>query len=191
MLSHGGHIGQLRQAFGGASRNATHLACLDKGQQGRCTYRRSIKTTREQVLHHGAGAAIRHMQHEDVCRHLQIFKRQMPRTAIACRTIAELAGVLFGIGHQLGNILDGQVGVHHIQAGHFGQQADGNKVLFRVVGQLVKNIGVHCQRADMTEDDGALVIRAGHFLHGDIACGAGFVFHKNVLPQGFGEFCRR
>ena len=112
----------------------------------------------------------------------------MACAAIAGRAVAQLAGVLFGIGHQIGNVLDRQIGVHHVQARHLGQQAHRYKVLFGVPGQLVKDVGVDGQRADVTKDDGALVLCTRYFLHGDIACGAGFVVHKHVLTQRLGEF---
>ncbi len=127
------------------------------------------------------------MQHEDLGRHLQVLEGQVPGAAIAGRAVAELAGFFPGIGDEFTQVLDRHVGVDHVKAGHLGQQADGLEVLVRVVGQLVEDVGIDGQGADVAQDDGALVIGARHFLHGDVAGRAGLVVHEDVLAQGLGQ----
>ena len=114
----------------------------------------------------------------------------MPCAAIAGRAVIELTGSGFGIGHKFFQILHRQIGVHHVQAGHFRNQRDGREVFDRVVGQFGKNIGIHCQGADVSQNEGVLVGGAGNFLHRNIASPAGFVLDEHILADGFAHFTR-
>ena len=112
----------------------------------------------------------------------------MTGTAVARGAIAQLAGLGLGIGDELGEIPGRHVRVHHIQTGHLRQQADGLEVLVGVVRQLVEDVRIDRQRADVPEDDGVLIVAARDFRHRDVACGAGLVVDEDTLAERVGKF---
>jgi hypothetical protein len=77
-----------------------------------------------------------------------------------------------------------------VEAGYLGQQRDGAEVLDRVVGQLVEDVRVHGQRADVAEHQRVLVVGAGHLGHGDVAGAAGLVLDVDGLAQRLGQLGR-
>ena len=51
-------------------------------------------------------------------------------------TIVDLAGMVLGVGHELGERLDRQLWVHHQRHAVQADHADGCEVFERIVGQL-------------------------------------------------------
>jgi hypothetical protein len=66
----------------------------------------------------------------------------------------------------------------------------GREVLDRVVGQLVEDVRVHSQRADVAQDERVVVGGVGHFLHGNVAGCARLVLDEHALTDGFAHFAR-
>ena len=114
----------------------------------------------------------------------------MPSATVAGRAIVELPGFGLGISHELLEIFHWKVGVHHVQAGHFGHQRYRHKVFGRVVRQLGKYVGIDRECADVSQDKRVVVGRVGDFLHGNVAGRTRLVVHKNVLANRLGHFSR-
>jgi hypothetical protein len=153
----------------------------------RRAHRGGVQPTAHQVGELRAGAAVGHVQDKGVGHHLQVLEGQVAGAAVAGRAVVQLAGLALGERDELLQVLHRQLGPHHVQAGHLRQQRHRHEGLGRVVGQLVEDVRVDRQRADVAEDDGVLVVRPRHLGHGDVARAARLVVDEDALAQELGH----
>ena len=78
--------------------------------------------------------------------------------------------------------------MHHIQAGHFRDKRDGREVFIGVVRQFGKDVLVHCQGANMSQDKRVFICSVSDLLHGYIASATWFVFYEYALTNSFAHF---
>ena len=183
LLGHRGHIGQLRQALQRAGGNAAQLAGAHELDHGGCAHGRGLQPAGQQVGQLRPRAPVGHMHDEGLGGHLEVFHGQVTRAAVAGGPVAQLTRAFLHVVHELAQVLHRQVGVHQVEAGHLGQQGHRLEVPVGVIGQAVEDVGVDCQRADVAQDEGVLVFRPRHFLHGHIARATGLVLHVHRLSQ--------
>jgi hypothetical protein len=120
----------------------------------------------------GAGGVVEH------------HARQVRRSAVARRGIAELAGVRLAVGHQLLDVLRGNGRVHHQHVRQVADLHHRREALDRVVADLLVQADVDGQRPRGPEQQHvAIGRRAGHRFGAQVAAGAGLVLDDHRLAQ--------
>ena len=99
----------------------------------------------------------------------------------------DLAAIGFGIGNELGDIIDRKRIAHLHHRGHMRDAGDGHDIAQEIVVELVLVQGrVH--GIGRIDEQQRVSVRIGfrHVLRGDIAAGAGAVIDDELLAETFG-----
>ena len=174
----------LSRALGAGHRQRAQRSARDmaEGRGNRAEHHRDMAA--QEIGHGRSGPPIRNMDQLEAGRGGQQLSRQMADRANAGRAIVERAGMVLGIGDQLGDRVHRQARMHHQHGRRQSDPADGCEVLARIKARTGVQARADRQRAGIAKQERVAVGRAARDrARPDRAAGAAAVLDHDRLAE--------
>ena len=177
------HLGQARHPLGRSDGEELQSAGFDKLQRHAEVVEHAVDAAGDKIVERWRRAAIWHVLQLHMRHHLEHFRCQLRRRAVALRGVGDLAGIGLRVGDELFDITCGNlVRIDHEGVGHAGHHDDRNELAW-IKFQVWIEVLIDDQRRWRRSEQGVAVgIGLRHDFGADIAAGAGVVFDDHRSP---------